>query len=54
MGPAEDVFDLLDKNLWGLPMILTSSLIAVGPNVQTFGYIVFCPYAGPTTMIVAK
>ncbi|MFN0028759.1 MAG: ABC transporter substrate-binding protein [Acidimicrobiales bacterium] len=46
--------DLIDKNLWGLPMILTSSLIAVGPNVQTFGYIVSCPYAGPTTMIVAK
>lgn len=46
--------DLIDKTLYGLPMILTSSLIAVGPNVESFGYIVSCPYAGPTSWILAK
>lgn len=46
--------DIIDENLYGLPMILTSSLIAVGPNVESFGYIISCPYAGPTSWILAK
>jgi ABC-type transport system substrate-binding protein len=46
--------DHIDATLYGIPMILTSSLIAVGPNVESFGYITSCPYAGPTSWIVAK
>lgn len=46
--------DHIDENLYGLPMILTSSLIAVGPNVASFGFITSCPYAGPTSWTVAK
>jgi peptide/nickel transport system substrate-binding protein len=46
--------DYLDQQLYGLPMILVSSLVAVGPNVQSFGYVKANPYAGPTSWIVAK
>lgn len=46
--------DYVDQQLYGLPMILTSSLVAVGPNVSSFGYIVSNPYAGPTSWIIAK
>lgn len=46
--------DYLDEQLFGLPIVLTSSLIAVGPNVAEFGFIKSNPYAGPTSWIVAK
>jgi peptide/nickel transport system substrate-binding protein len=46
--------DYLDQQLYGLPMILTSSLVAVGPNIASFGYVKANPYAGPTSWIIAK
>jgi peptide/nickel transport system substrate-binding protein len=46
--------DYLDEQLFGLPIVLTSSLIAVGPNVSSFGFIQSNPYAGPTSWILAK
>jgi ABC-type transport system substrate-binding protein len=46
--------DYLDQQLYGLPMILVSSLVAVGPNVQSFGFVKANPYAGPTSWIIAK
>lgn len=46
--------DYLDEQLFGLPVVLTSSLIAVGPNVTEFGFIQSNPYAGPTAWILAK
>jgi hypothetical protein len=35
-------------------MILTSSLVATGPNVATFGFVQANPYAGPTSFWIAK
>jgi peptide/nickel transport system substrate-binding protein len=46
--------DYLDDQLYGLPMILTSSLVGVGPNVASFGFVKANPYAGPTSWIIAK
>jgi ABC-type transport system substrate-binding protein len=46
--------DYLDQQLYGLPIIEVSSLVAVGPNVASFGYIQANPYAGPTSWIIAK
>jgi len=46
--------DYLDDQLWGLPMILVSSLVATGPNIETFGFVQANPYAGPTQYWVAK
>lgn len=46
--------DYIDSQLYGLPMILTSSLLATGPNIAEFGYIQSNPYAGPTSWIIAK
>ncbi len=46
--------DYLDEQLYGLPIITTSSLVAVGPNVTAFGFIKSNPYAGPTSWIIAK
>jgi peptide/nickel transport system substrate-binding protein len=46
--------DYLDQQLYGLPMILTSSLVGVGPNIASFGYVKANPYAGPTSWIIAK
>jgi peptide/nickel transport system substrate-binding protein len=46
--------DYLDDQLYGLPMILVSSLVATGPNIGTFGFVQANPYAGPSTFWVAK
>ena len=35
-------------------MILVSSLVATGPNVESLGFIKGNPYAGPTSWIIAK
>ena len=32
-------------------MILTSSLVGVGPNVASFGFVKANPYAGPTSWV---
>ena len=46
--------DYLDQQLYGLPMILVSSLVATGPNVKELGVITQNPYAGPTGFWVAN
>jgi peptide/nickel transport system substrate-binding protein len=46
--------DYLDQQMFGLPMILTSSLMATGPNVVSFGFVKGNPYAGPTSWLIAK
>jgi peptide/nickel transport system substrate-binding protein len=46
--------DYLDEQLFGLPIVVTSSLVAVGPNVAEFGFIDTNPYAGPTWYTLAK
>jgi hypothetical protein len=46
--------DYLDEQLYGLPMITVSSLVATGPNVVSLGFIKGNPYAGPTSWIIAK
>jgi ABC-type transport system substrate-binding protein len=44
----------LDENLYGLPIILVSSLVAVGPDVASFEPMESNPYAGPIWGLVAK
>jgi peptide/nickel transport system substrate-binding protein len=44
----------LDENQYGLPVILVSSLVAVGPNVASFEPMESNPYAGPIWGLVAK
>jgi ABC-type transport system substrate-binding protein len=44
----------LDEQMFGLPMILVSSLVATGPNVESLGFIKGNPYAGPTSWLIAK
>jgi peptide/nickel transport system substrate-binding protein len=44
----------LDENLYGLPIILVSSLVAVGPDVASFQPMESNPYAGPIWGLVAK
>jgi peptide/nickel transport system substrate-binding protein len=51
---GRQIADYLDSQLWGLPIITTSSLVATGGNVASFGFIKAMPYAGPTTWIIAK
>jgi ABC-type transport system substrate-binding protein len=46
--------DLLDEQLYGLPIILVSSLVASGPNVASFEPMQSNPYAGPLWGLVAK
>ena len=46
--------DYLDEQLYGLPMILVSSLVATGPNVASLGFIKGNPYAGPPSGCIAK
>jgi hypothetical protein len=46
--------DLLYEELYGLPMILVSSLIAVGPNVANFEPMLGSPYAGPLWSLQAN
>jgi len=46
--------DYLDEQLYGLPIILVSSLVATGPNISEFGFVKANPYAGPTSWIIAK
>jgi peptide/nickel transport system substrate-binding protein len=46
--------DLLNKQLWGLPVVLISSLAITGPNVASFETIKGCPYAGPLYWLRAK
>jgi len=46
--------DYLDEQLYGLPMILVSSLVATGPNIESLGFVKANPYAGPTTWTIAK
>ncbi len=46
--------DYIDEQLWGLPMILVSSLVATGPNVESLGFVKGNPYAGPTSWLIAK
>jgi peptide/nickel transport system substrate-binding protein len=45
---------LLDEQLYGLPIILVSSLVATGPNVASFEPMMSNPYAGPLWGLVAK
>jgi peptide/nickel transport system substrate-binding protein len=45
---------LLDENQSALPIVLVSSLIAVGPNVAEFEPMKSNPYAGPLWGLVAK
>lgn len=45
---------LLDEEMYGLPVILVDSLIAAGPNVQSFDTMLGNPYAGPTWGLVAN
>jgi peptide/nickel transport system substrate-binding protein len=45
---------VLDENQYALPIILVSSLVAVGPNVATFEPMQSNPYAGPLWGLVAK
>jgi peptide/nickel transport system substrate-binding protein len=51
---GREMADYLDEQLWGLPMILVSSLVATGPNVESLGFIKGNPYAGPTSWLIAK
>ena len=51
---SRQVADYLDDQLWGLPIVTVSSLIATGPNVVSYGFVKANPYAGPTSWIVAK
>ena len=51
---ARQQADYLDDQLYGLPMILTSSLVATGPNIATFGFVQANPYAGPSSFWIAK
>lgn len=46
--------DMLYEELFGLPMILVSSLIAVGPNVANFEPMRGSPYAGPVWSLQAN
>ncbi len=46
--------DYLDDQMYGLPMILMSSLVATGPNVESLGFVKGNPYAGPTSLLIAK
>jgi peptide/nickel transport system substrate-binding protein len=46
--------DILYEELYGLPMILVSSLIAVGPNVANFEPMLGSPYAGPVWSLQAN
>ena len=51
---GRQVGDYLDEQLYGLPIILVSSLVATGPNIESFGFVKGNPYAGPTSWIIAK
>ena len=44
----------LDENQYGLPIILVSSLVAVGPNVASFEPMVSNPYAESSRREVAR
>ncbi len=46
--------ELLDTNLWGLPLVTVSSLVALGPNVAKFESMESNSYAGPLYWVVAK
>ena len=46
--------DYLDEQLYGLPMITVSSLVATGANVASLGFVKGNPYAGPTSWIIAN
>jgi peptide/nickel transport system substrate-binding protein len=46
--------DYLDEQMFGLPIILVSSLVATGPNVESLGFVKGNPYAGPTSWLIAK
>jgi len=51
---GRELANYLDDQLFGLPLIVVSSLVAVGPNVAVFEQIRANPYAGPTSYIVAE
>ncbi len=51
---GREMGDYLDEQLYGLPIILVSSLVATGPNVESLGFVKGNPYAGPTSWIIAK
>ncbi|MDQ1423856.1 MAG: peptide/nickel transport system substrate-binding protein [Acidimicrobiaceae bacterium] len=46
--------DYLDQQMYGLPIILVSSLVATGPNIASLGFVKGNPYAGPTSWVIAK
>ena len=50
---GRELADYIDENLLGLPLVVVSSLVAVGPNIAEFKQITANPYAGPTSYIVA-
>jgi peptide/nickel transport system substrate-binding protein len=50
---GRELADYIDDNLLGLPLVVVSSLVAVGPNIAEFAQIKANPYAGPTSYILA-
>jgi peptide/nickel transport system substrate-binding protein len=46
--------DLLNTELYGLPLLTASSLQVTGPNVASFETMKGCPYAGPLYWLQAK
>jgi peptide/nickel transport system substrate-binding protein len=51
---GRELGDYIDQQLFGLPIVLVSSLVATGPNIASFGFVKANPYAGPTSWIIAK
>ncbi|MFV0523131.1 MAG: ABC transporter substrate-binding protein [Acidimicrobiales bacterium] len=50
---GRELADYLDEQLFGLPLVVVSSLVAVGPNIAEFAQVRANPYAGPTSYIIA-
>ena len=46
--------ELVDTYLWGLPLVVVSSLVAYGPNVAKFESMDSNSYAGPLYWVAAK
>jgi peptide/nickel transport system substrate-binding protein len=46
--------EMLNDQLWGLPVLLVSSLAITGKNVASYKTIKGCPYAGPLYWLQAK
>jgi peptide/nickel transport system substrate-binding protein len=51
---GKQLSDLLNKQLWGLPTVLVSSLAITGPKIASYQTMEACPYAGPLYWLVAK